>query len=125
MILDLISPYFKKHEAVLYGIRRLYKLFHWQKTNVPPPPVTHTAFLAVLHSIIEGIKPEDDPRPSDADIKEARERYDRLLRRGVAETPVLVTSPGTGSSSSATARTRSAQRSSRRGLKRQKLSESG
>ncbi|KAI6130232.1 hypothetical protein EV401DRAFT_621388 [Pisolithus croceorrhizus] len=72
-ILDLISPYFKKHDAVLYGIRHLYRLFHWQKTNVPPPPVTHTAFLAVLHGIIEDIKPEDDPRPSDADIKEARE----------------------------------------------------
>ena len=83
----MFSPYFydKSGMRVVEGFQKLAALFQWtfEPGSMSPPKrkITHLEFLCILKGIRDSILPEEDPLPSQAEIVEARERFNVLLQR--------------------------------------------
>ena len=88
--LDLMTPYFVRHEAVREGMLKLRKLFvgpgvrdnNGYSHRAPQKKVSYDEVLSILLKIYDGIDPEKDPYPDERNIKDARTRYQNYLVTG-------------------------------------------
>lgn len=107
---NLMTPYFARHQAVREGMLELRKLFLGRKTlhpdgyyrQEPSQRISYDQVLSILRRIRDGIDFKDDAYPSEEYLRDARTRYRRYLQTGIrmplmAEEEEVLT--GLGSSS--------------------------
>lgn len=88
---NLMTPYFARHEAVREGMLELHNLFLGSDQmgpdgffcEVPPEEVTYDRMLSILSRIRDGIEEKDDVYPPEEYLQNTRARYCRYLKSGV------------------------------------------
>jgi hypothetical protein len=111
---NAMTPYFSQHEVVRETMKELFRLFCCQKfvwvkeksryeMIVDKTKITYEVVLALFRRIRDGIVPDQDPYPEEAELERARERYRRYLETGdrhplMAEDDEFATITSAGSS---------------------------
>ena len=90
---NAMTPYFSQHEVVRETMKELFRLFCCQKSVwvkeksryemiVDKTKITYEVVLALFRRMRDGIVPEQDPYPEEAELEQARGRYRRYLATG-------------------------------------------
>jgi len=91
--MNAMMPYFSQHEVVRETMKELFHLFCCQKFMwvkeksryemiVDKMKITYEVVLALFLRIRNGIVPDQDPYPEEAELEQARRRYRRYLATG-------------------------------------------
>ena len=92
-LVNAMTPYFSHHRVVRETMKELYRLFccdqslwvedkNRYEVAVDKTRITYEVVLQLFRRIRDEIKPEQDPYPEEAELEQARERYQRYLETG-------------------------------------------